>query len=807
MRIPTIGFASANPPDIISTLPRGVTRHGYNHFKIRDLLNLTSADPSPDISAASPAAFCYSESSMRRASLLLPLVILAVAALVGYLYQERRTAQRRAAPAMPRPLPPRLSAAASDWKWSYSEGRPCPKVSVRAKSFRQIKEPSRFELEDVDLRLYEPDCSKMNWITARNAEFDTASGFLYSEGDVDVVLGLPVDKGTPERRFHIRSSGVTLESKTGKVTTEQSATFRFDGGEGRCVGASYDPSVRELHLRAEAEILWPSAPGEPVLAVQAGEMLYKERDSAILLFPWSRLERGPMRIEGAQAIVWLEEGTLRRIEAREARGRDVRDSRVLEYAAGQVFTHWRDGRIERIEAQQRARLLVRDGASQTAVAADRLELSFRLAASHEELESVWARGRAVVESHAPARGEPAPDKRVLESELVRLTMRPGGRETEQIETHAPARITLEPAAPRERRRIIAGDRIRILYGRDNLMEALEAEGASTQIDPSQVPKPTSPPTRTWSRRLRAEFNPDTRALLSIVQEGDFRYEEGDRRATAERAMLNAPQDQIHLEGHARLWDTLGMVSAQRISIDQRSGDTTAEGGVAAFRLPEQGKSRKPPGLLATDEAFQARAEGMVATQRNQVLRFQGRASVWQGINRIRADRIEIDRRNRTLAARGSVVAQFAEEPPAANGAAGPSLIVIEARALDYAEATQAAEFTGGIRLLRAGTVVTASRLLAHLRGEQGGSRLERAHAEGSVEVVRAEKDRARRASAEHAVYEAREGRIVLWGGDPVFTDSLRGTVRGRQLTWFPDDDRLLVEGVVDRPAVSRIRKK
>ncbi|MCS6951676.1 MAG: hypothetical protein NZM33_02340 [Bryobacteraceae bacterium] len=744
---------------------------------------------------------------MRRATRLLPLLLLCLAAVVGYLYQERRTAQRQAAPAAPRPLPPGLSAAASNWEWSYSEGRPCPKTSVRARSFRQVQEPSRFELEDVELRLYEPDCSQMSRITCWHAEFDVASGVLYSDGEVDVQLGLPADGAAPERHFHIRSTGVTLDSKTGKVTTERAAAFRFDGGEGRCVGASYDPSVRELHLRAEAEVSWQSAPGEPVLTVRAGEMLYKERDAAILLLPWSQLERGPMRIEGGPAIVWLEEGTLRRVEAREARGRDLREGRVLEYAAGQVFTHWKRGRIERVEAERRARLLSRDGRSQTAVAADRLELTFRAVGAYEELDSVVARGRAIVELHAPARGEPAPDKRMLESESIRLAMRPGGREIERIETEAPGKLTLWPASPAERRRTLTGHRIRMLYGRDNHLQALEAEAASTHSEPPQLAgrTPTPSSARTWSRRLRADFDPRTQTLDSILQEGEFRYEEGERRASAERATMDARQEQIVLEGGARFWDALGLVSAQRITLDQRIGDVVAEGQVTAARLPDSKKGERAAGLLAHDQTFQARADRMVATERHRVVRYEGHATIWQGVNRIRGERIEIDRRNRTLEARGDVVAQFAEAPSGPDGPKRPSLIVVQARGLRYAEATGVAEFTGGIRLLRAGTLVTADRLLAHFAEAAGGSRLDRADAEGAVEIVRAETHRLRRASAEHAAYEAPAQKIVLWGGDPVFTDSLRGAVRGRQLTWFPDDDRLLVEGAEQRPAVSRVR--
>ena len=38
-------------------------------------------------------------------------------------------------------------------------------------------------------------------------------------------------------------------------------------------------------------------------------------------------------------------------------------------------------------------------------------------------------------------------------------------------------------------------------------------------------------------------------------------------------------------------------------------------------------------------------------------------------------------------------------------------------------------------------------------------------------------------------------------------DTLRGNTRGAQLTYFADDDRLLVDGEPQKPAASRVRGK
>jgi hypothetical protein len=49
--------------------------------------------------------------------------------------------------------------------------------------------------------------------------------------------------------------------------------------------------------------------------------------------------------------------------------------------------------------------------------------------------------------------------------------------------------------------------------------------------------------------------------------------------------------------------------------------------------------------------------------------------------------------------------------------------------------------------------------------------------------------------------------VVLTEGKPQLVDSLKGTTKGRQLTWFSQDDRLLVDGAEKQPAHSLVLRK
>jgi len=87
------------------------------------------------------------------------------------------------------------------------------------------------------------------------------------------------------------------------------------------------------------------------------------------------------------------------------------------------------------------------------------------------------------------------------------------------------------------------------------------------------------------------------------------------------------------------------------------------------------------------------------------------------------------------------------------------------------------------------------------------SSLEKAIADGAVRIVSTKDNRTRTGTSEHAEYYAGEEKVVLTGGQPLFVDSLKGRTTGRELTWWANNDRLLVNGEEQKPAESTIIRK
>jgi lipopolysaccharide export system protein LptA len=748
---------------------------------------------------------------MRRKRGLLLAAIVVILGAVAVSYYSRRERLARQAPPPPQALPREVEAVASDWVWSHTAGGR-PVVEVRAKQFRQVG--GRFELERVDLRLYHNDGSRFDGVKSARAEFDVAQGSLYSEGEVEITMGLPAQGPAQGRLVLVRSSGVTFESRTGRASTERLAAFSFDQGQGQAVGASYDPGTRELHMKSQVELNWRGRdPASKPMKLEAGELIYRERDALVSLSPWARLTRENTLLEAAGALVFLADGAIQKVESRQARGTDRYPDRQLEYAAEHLTMHFSPrGEVEKITADGKAGLVALSEAARTTVRAERVDLDFDLSSGQSVLRKALAMGSSSMESvPLPRPGRALPETRVLRSEVIQLAMRAGGREIDSVETHAPGEVEFLPNRPEQRHRRMAGERMWISYGPENRVRSVRAVEVRTSSEGPAPPKgkPVPPPALTSSKDLAAEFDSQTGQLARLEQWGDFRYEEGARKAQAGRAVLEEAREVITLEQNARVWDAAGSTAADWIRLEQRTGDVTAQGKVISSRLPD--RKGGSSGLLSTDQPLEARAGRMITTERRQKVRYEGSAVLWQGANRLRAETVDIDRAARRLEAHGGVWTQFADAPKGGSDAAkrkGPPVFaVVESADLNYTEADRLARYSGGARLRRAALEVRAGQIRAYFREASAQSSLDRAYADGQVEVVEQTPDRVRKGLAEHAEYYADDSRIVLWGGAPSLADSLRGQSRGERLTYWADDDKLLINGDEQRPVVSRLRRQ
>jgi len=757
---------------------------------------------------------------MRHTRWLFLAAIVAIVFVVGAAYVKRRDLLEREIPVHPKPLETGVDGRADDWVHTVFKGDQ-KHFTVRAHNIREMKEPNLMELEGVELQLFHENGEKSDLIRSDKAQFDVVAKTLFSDGEVDIIMGVPADQPPTGRLLRIHGSGIRFASDTGKATTDRSVTFGFDRGTGSAVGAEYDPGTRELRLENKVVLDWrgKTANAKP-MHVEADQAVYTERDSRVVLFPVSKFTRDTLHMEGGRSDVQLDKGAIRSAKVQMARGIHDDPGRKVEYAADELNLNFDDGMVIRtIDGHDHAQLISTSDTARTTVNSDRLDMDFETAGKESTLKTAVATGKSVVQATPlPRPGTQPGDTRVLRSDVVRLAMRPGGKEIDHVETDGPGKLEFIPSQPDQPKRSLQGDRIWVNYGQENRIQSVRSINASTLTErPSKGSKATATATRTQSKDILATFDPNTSEMVRLEQTTNFQYEEGDRRARGDKATLDQPKDLMTLDGSARIWDPTGSVNADRIVMNQKSGDYTADGHVSSTRQPD--RKGASSAMLSNNEVMQAVADRMISTGDNKHIRYEGHARAWQGANRVDADRIEIDRDRRVMEAHGKVVSQFADKSQEnsqdkkskTKGPSAPVFTVVRASDLVYTEDTRVAVYQGGVVLTRPALTVNSQELQAFLKPADSDSSLDKALADGSVKIVSTsaagKTTRTRTGTSEHAEYYADEQKVILQKGRPLLVDSVKGNTAAQQLTWWANNDRLVGEGGDSKPAEGTIRKK
>ena len=558
---------------------------------------------------------------MRHTRWLFLAAIAAIVFMVVATYLKRRDILANEPRVLPKPLEAGLDGRANDWEHTVFKGDK-KHFTIRARNIREIKEPSLMELEGVELQLFRNDGEKSDVIRSEAAQFDTSAKTLYSDGEVDITMGVPVDGPPTGRLLRIHGSGIHFASETGKATTDRPVTFGFDRGNGSAVGAEYDPSSRELQLHNKVVIDWSGKTRDAKpMHVEADHATYTERDSKVVLFPSSKLTRDTLHMEGGRSDVQLDKGVIRTAKVQMARGVHDDPGRKVEYAADELNLNFDDGMVIRtIEGHDHAKLVSTSDTARTTVTSDRLDLDFATSGKESTLNSAVATGKSVVEAAPVLRPgtqskDQAGDTRILRSDVVRLAMRPGGKEIDRVETDGPGNLEFQPTQPDRPKRSMQGDRIWVAYGKENRIQSVRSINASTLTEhPPKAPKTPPTLTRTQSKEILATFDPNTSEMVRLEQTTNFQYEEGDRRARGDRATLDQSNDLMTLEGSARTWDPTGSVNADRIVLNQKSGDYTAEGHVSSTRQPD--RKGASSAILSNEEVMQAVANRMISSNEN-----------------------------------------------------------------------------------------------------------------------------------------------------------------------------------------------
>ncbi|HWZ01904.1 MAG TPA: LptA/OstA family protein, partial [Edaphobacter sp.] len=326
----------------------------------------------------------------------------------------------------------------------------------------------------------------------------------------------------------------------------------------------------------------------------------------------------------------------------------------------------------------------------------------------------------------------------------------------------------------------------------------------------------------------------------------------EERATAEKAVFDGELERTILTGNVQVSNGTSVLWADRVTMEQQTGDAAADGGVkASYR--QAGSTEEPAHVLA------ARAE---LKHDSQIATFHGIAGtparLWQGASQVEAPVLQFDQKQRRLLAYGEgqgapmavhtvLVSGGSSGSPAKLAPAKPKagsgkliaggkgdVVQVASRELVYLDEARKAEFTGGVQVQSRDGSLRGQEAVVYLQpagtgagkgsspsnGKVDGGKTGTASAvggsgfmAGSVErmVVSGPLDMqqpGRRATGEQLVYTASDGLFVLTGTPavlPKVTDDQRGTVTGTSLRFHSGDDNVVVSNGGENGAGQRVR--
>jgi LPS export ABC transporter protein LptC len=756
---------------------------------------------------------------MRSLRWLLLVAMVLIAAAVFGIYRAQRTTRRSQRRAVPPSIPVNTKTMAPDWEFGQSANG-MPAVKMFAKNMQQSADATRAELNQVELRIYTKDGLHYDRVKSAYAQLTTSDHKLYSPGDAEITLEVPVKGDPPHPLTSITTSSINFDSQSGQAVTDRHVSFTFEEGDGACTGATYDPATHTLNLTGDVVInLRGKGPNGKPMKIEAGQLAWNEVTGVLLLLPWSRLTRDQTVIDAGQSTVVLKGRDVDWIDALNARGIDKQPARQIEYSADVIHVKYNDDReIDQLTGTGNAKLVAHGAASDTTMTGNKVDLGFVDHDGESVLSTATATGNGYMESKPvpDPKGETA-DTKILKADVLSLQMKPAGKDLDRVDTQSPGTLEFLPNQIARHRRILKSDRMIINYGARNEIQSFHATstsvpGVSTETYPSEderARKKAGLATAvTSSKTIDASFD-EKGELRQMKQTENFHYTEGDRKAQADSATLQNDSNVMDLEKNARISDASGSTSGDHIQLDQTTGDFDAKGHVSTTRLPEQKKSESA--MLDKDEPTLGKADRVTSANRNHLIHYAGNAVVWQTSNRIQADRIDIDRDRKSLIADGNVITEFEDTPKTDKPAksASPTFTIVKSRHMVYTDPDRLADYTGGVDFWRPSLTVKSASLKAYLNEQDSDadSRINHALGDGKVEIVQFAPDRQRVGNSEHAEYYTAEGKVILTGGEPKLDDTKRGNTRGDRLTWYTEDDRLVIEGAPENKSRSRIRKK
>ena len=771
----------------------------------------------------------------------------------------RARARPQIAPETIQPLPENAQQSAAGYSFTRSE-HDHPVFTIRAQRSVDLKGGSGTILEGVEVEIFGRAGDQHDLLQTKRCEYKPDSGNFFCAGRVAIELDAPPGStvpGTPGDTsagaksrgplpIFLETSGLSYNQQQGLATTLARVKWRYGDASGAALGLNY--ATRDGWLELEHEVAAtipvaaPDGPGESVaqvsLVLAAARLRYTK--GQIDLTGPLQVNEGQRRVTAGHAICYLDAQNriTRAVLDQNVRAFDPSQASLLTAQADTMQAEFEpaSGNLREIQANGSARIESKRDADSgsTRLEADHLQTSF--VGAHFHPAQGLASGNVRLSSNAvrnnPAGAAPqGTSQSSLSSEDLRgnqidFTFRPADGTLDEAHTVGPGSLLLSPSSPKAGKRNITASQFEMAFDARSRLESFRGS-APTRIVFEPVPGAPAKavPMESRAQNLRARLDPETGALRSIEQSGDFQFLDGDQRASADRADFSADSQVLTLEEQPELSDPETRIQADHVVMHLATNSaegfghvrSTRRGGVEAAAPGTRPQATLAPSSGPAAQSTNVLADRVTADRSRGLLHYEGHARAWQGAHVVESPVIDIYRTERRIVAGSPVLTSDlapataatgagsgktpsrplkadSQAPVRLNGGQAPGATepaVIRADRLEYFDSEGRAAYRGHVRMDASGATLSSDRLDAYFTAQPGGaSTLDHAVADGSVTVVQP----GRRAAGHHAEYDAVGGKVVLTGGPPTLYDFEKGYVTGRVLTFYNQGGSLLVDG-------------
>jgi len=784
---------------------------------------------------------------LRRGIIVLACLVLAVlAAFVLYgRYKVRQLARD-----LPAKLGMDIQQTANGFTYSQSS-KGHTYFTIHASKLVQYKTGGHAALHDVHITLYGPEGSnRTDKIYGSDFDYDQQSGIATAKGEVQIDLaGLgsdhaattPTDRAPPSQPdvVHVKTSGLTFNSKTGDAVTAEHMEFETPRASGSSTGASYNSKTGLLILNSQVHITTSTDGNKANVGATHAELLRDSRQ-ATLLHPTFDYETEKSSAD--QAIIFFrKDGSAERIDAR---GNIRVASQKGATVTGEMSEVMLDAKSQPVQADVGGGTTFTSNDDTHSIHGSAVEGTVTFGAmstvKHAQLRNAVSFVDQVLKLASDPKGTAS--REVQASKLdIDFAAGPNPRKAVAQKALATgnARINLHtvPSKGPQQLTTITGDELLATLADGKALERLDGSGNTKIVDlAADGSLNTSKGDRlliTFAPRSSQKLpikpaepgQPQNVAIETAVQDGNVVLTQTPAKkpgATADPATVTAwakhseyraATQVLHLTGDPRLNDGQSLqLSAASLDYHRDSGDADADGAVKAIYTQQKSGKESGGPTLGGDGPVHITADRARLHHTTNASFFYGStakpARMWQGENSVLAPVLELTRSPQTLKAYGEVTGSSPVVNATLTAAMGPKhqpgVVRVQSETLVYSDADRRGDFRGSVTAENADGTIRADQAEFYLtpQSKPAGqaapqtvppAQLDRIVALGDVVITQP----GRKGSGERLVYTADDGKYVLTGSPgnpPRIADDTKGTTTGAKLIFNSQDDSVVVSG-------------